>query len=137
MLAYTFFHQGCKDATSPINELSLDVISALRVMVGWNEDNDKYVKDLCCGKLTVESMGHAGPTASELRGNIAPNSFDLLNHSFAQVSNPPLAWREEDDYMSLDTRVGPYLLPSPFLSNSMMNSLRENLETADFNFIRG
>ena len=35
-------------------------------MVGWNQDNDKYVKDLCRGKLSIESMGHAGPTASEV-----------------------------------------------------------------------
>ena len=67
-----FFPPGCKDVTSPINELSLDVISALKPMVGWNEDNDKYVKDLCCGKLTVESMGHAGPTASRTQRKHCP-----------------------------------------------------------------
>ena len=112
---------------SPLQKLSVEVIAALKPMVGWNDDNDRYVRDLCSGKLTVESMGFAGPTASEVRGNIAPNHYDLLNHSFAQVSNPPLAWREEGRYMTLDTRVGPYLLPSPFLSNALMNALQAAL----------
>ena len=124
-----FYPPKSKNDVSPIQDLNTEILHALKPMVGWNQDNDKYVKDLCRGKLSIESMGHAGPTASEVRGNVAPNSFDLLNHSFAQVSNPPLAWREEGDYMSLDTRVGPYLLPSPFLSNTMINSLQEKLES--------
>ena len=124
---YRFPESSPNSHASPLQHLSFEVIDALKPMVGWNADNDAYVNDLCGGKLTVESMGFAGPTASEVRGNIAPNHYDLLNHSFAQVSNPPLAWREEGRYVTLDTRVGPYLLPSPFLSNALIHSLQDAL----------
>lgn len=113
-----------------------------KIRAGWTEELHEYFMRALYkeeGKSLLSSMGNQGPAEPFVRG--AYNDiYAYFYAKFSQVTNPPLAIKEEKAYMSMRVFVGKkpqlwdvgdelvdgYELPSPIVNNYEMELLKKS-----------